>query len=156
MKPKPTSANKFVKSNYKGKKYEKEIHKACANGDLTAYAKHNPTGAMIPIAPEAFIRIKNGETLGIEEAERTYDRFYYRLPFLAIRWGMENKECLKKLMDLEVPCFFNPNEVPISENKATVGGDDICVFKEYVDALEKSVIKIKKDVQPEFVKYGCQ
>jgi hypothetical protein len=146
----------FVKPNYKGKKVEKIIMDAASKGELTAYIKHSPSGAMIPVTTEAIDRLKNGETLGIEEAERTYDRFYFKLPFLAIRWGMENKECLDKLIDLDVPCFFNPEQVPISENKATVGQDDVCVFKEYVDALEKTIIKKKKDVQPEFVRYGCR
>lgn len=146
---------KFVKANYKGKKGEKVIIDAARKGELTAYVKHSPTGAMIPVTSEAIERMKNGETLNIEEAERNYDRFYFRLPFLAIRWGIETKECLGKLMELEVPCFFNPKEVPVSENKAMVGQDDVCIFQEYVEALEKNIFKKKKDVQPEFVSYGC-
>jgi hypothetical protein len=147
---------KLVKANYKGKKKEKIIIDAATKGEITAYIKHSPTGAIIPVTPEAVFRMKNGETLSIEEAERTYDRFYFRIPFLAIRWGMETKECLGKLIELEVPCFFNRAKVPVYGNKAMVGQDDVCVFQEYVEALEKNIIKKKKDVQPEFIKYGCQ
>lgn len=143
---------KFVKPNYKGKKAEKMIINAACKGELTAYFKHNPTGAMIPATTEAVQRMKDGETLNIEQIERAYDRFYFRLPFLAIRWGMETKECLGRLMELEVPCFYIPRETKVA---GKIGQDDICIFMEYVEALEKSVIKMKKDVHPEFIKYGC-
>jgi hypothetical protein len=143
--------NKFVKSNYKGKKVEKMIMDAACNGDITTYVKHKATGAKIPIATQAVRRMKNGETLDIEEAERTHDRFYFKLPNLAIRWGIEKKECLGKLIELEVPCFFNPNQVPINGNDAKVGQDDICVFNEYVEALEKNNIKKINDINPEFI-----
>ena len=143
--------SKFVKPTYRGKKVKKAIINAAIKGNITAYVKHSPTGAMIPVTPEAISRMKNGETLDIEEAERTYNRFYFRLPFLAIRWGMENKVCLGKLMENEVPCFFNPNEVPIHNKSATVGQDDVCVFQEYVEALEKKTFKMIKDVRPEFI-----
>ena len=142
---------KFVKANYKGKKAEKIVINAACEGKLTAYIKHNPTGALIPVTSDAVIRMKEGEELDIKEAERTYDRFYFKLPFLAIRWGMGSKECLGKLIELEVPCFFNSNETLIKGNEAHVGQDDVCIFKEYVDALEKKTIKMKKDVQPEFI-----
>jgi hypothetical protein len=142
---------KFVKPTYKGKKGEKVVIDAACEGKLTAYVKHSPTGAMIPVTMDALQRMRDGETMNIEEAERTHDRFYFRLPFLAVRWGMDSKECLGKLMELEVPCFFNPNDVPIDSNKATVGQDDVCIFQEYVEALEKKTFKKKKDVQPEFI-----
>jgi hypothetical protein len=97
---------KFVKPNFKGKKHEKIILDAAQKGDLTAYVMHSPTGAMIPVDPDAIIRMKNGETMDLAEAEKLYARFYFKLPFLAIRWGMKTKECLGKLMELEVPCFL--------------------------------------------------
>jgi len=144
---------KYVKANYKGKRSEKIVINAACKGELTAYVKHSPTGALIPVTSDAVIRMKNGETLDIEQAERLYDRFYFKLPFLAIRWGMETKECFGKLMDLQVPLFFNPYEAELA---GAIGQDDLCVFQEYVEALEKTTIKMKKDVQPEFIKYGCK
>ncbi len=142
---------KFVKPDHKGKKAEKKIISAACKGDLTAYVKHYPTGAMIPLCAEAVERMNNGETLDIEQAERRNDRYYFSLPFLAIRWGMETKDCLDLLIKSEVPCFFNPREVEINGNSALVGQDDICVFKEYVDALEENLVKKQKDIQPEFI-----
>lgn len=141
---------KFVKPTYKGKNTEKLVINAACKGDLTAYVKHNPTGAMIPITSDAVRRLQNGEKIDIEEAEKTHDRFYFKLPSLAVRWGMENKECFEKLIELEVPCFFNPNQVPMDNNIATVIRDDICIFQEYVEALEKKSIKKINDLKPEF------
>lgn len=142
---------KFVKPNYKGKEHAKKIINAACKENITAYVKHSPTGAFIPVTTDAMQRLKDGETLAIDKAERTYDRFYFRLPFLSVRWGMENKECLGKLIKFEVPMFFNPSLVEINNNEAKVGQDDICIFQEYVEALEKKIIKKKKDVQPEFI-----
>ncbi len=143
---------KFVKPNYKGKNAEKIIIDAACKGKITAYAKHQPTGAMIPVTQEAVARMKNGEELDIKEAEKLYDRFYFKLPSLASRWGMENKDCLGKLIELEVPCFFNPGEVPTNGNEAKVGQDDVCVFMEYVIAVEKRKVKKINDIEPRFIK----
>lgn len=143
---------KFVKPTYKGKKGEKIIIDAACKGEITAYVKHEATGALVPVTKEAVSRMKNGETLDIEEAERLYDRFFFKLPSLASRWGMENKECLGKLMELEVPCFFNPGEVPHNGKEATVGQDDVCVFLEYITAVEKNKVKKVNDIEPRFIK----
>ena len=142
--------SKFSKLTDYSKKDQKIIIEGARDDKIDVYVKHSPTGALIPITNEAIQRVTEGETLDIEEAERTHDRFYFKLPFLAIRWGMDSKQCLGKLMELEVPCFFNPNDVPINNDMAQVSKDDICVFKEYVDALEEKIIQKVKDVQPEY------
>ena len=142
---------KFVRPNYRGKKNEKVVINAACQGDITAYVKHQPTGALIPVKPEAVRRMKAGETVGLEETERLHDRFYFKIPALAERWGMEKPNCFAKLIELEVPCFFNPNQVPIEGNEAKVGQDDVCVYQEYVEAVEKKKVKKVKDVQPEFI-----
>lgn len=142
---------KFVKANYKGKKAENIIIDGACKGKITAYVKHKATGALIPVKSDAVKRMKNGETLDIEEAERTHDRYYFKIPMLSERWGMGKKECLGKLIELNVPCFFNPNQVPVIGDTANVGQDDVCVFKEYVNALENGIIKKVKDVEPFFI-----
>lgn len=142
---------KHVKLKNKSKKHQNIITGAASKGEVTAYVQDEHTGALIPITKEAVNRMKNGETLSMEEAERLHDRFYFKLPSLAIRWGMDKKELIGKIIELKIPSFFNPNEVEITGDKALVGQDDICVFKEYIDAIEEKVIKMKKDVQPEYI-----
>jgi hypothetical protein len=145
---------KFVKLKNKSKKEKKIIIDGACDNKITAYVKEEHTGALIPVTTEAVKRMRNGETLSIEEAERLHDRFYFKLPALAIRWGIDKKELLGKIIELKIPSFFNPNEVKINGNEALVGQDDVCVFKEYVDALEKKLIKMKKDIKPDYIGNG--
>jgi len=142
---------KFIKLKNKNKKERNILTDAASKGELTAYIKHDPTGALVPVSKDAIKRMENGEMLDFHEAERLYDRFYFKVPFLAIRWGIITTECLGKLIEFKIPSFFNPNEVEIKGNKASVGADNVCVFKEYVDALEKKIMKIKKNVEPEYI-----
>lgn len=142
--------NKFVKYEKIGK-HKDMILEAASKDKIQVFVKHKPTGALIPIKPELINRLKNGETLNLEEAEKITDRYYFKLPNLAKRWGMEQRECLGKLMELEIPCFFNPNDVPIDGDTAKVCQGDICVFKEYIDAVEKKKVKKKFDTKPDFI-----
>jgi|GEM_PF-5352163 hypothetical protein len=142
--------NKYVKlSHYE--EHKDLIVDAAAKDKIQAFFKHQPTGALVPVCPKIIQRMKNGETFTFDEAEKTTDRYYFKLPDIAKRWGMEQKECLGKLMELEVPCFFIPNDVHIELDTAKVCQDDVCVFKEYIDAVEKKKVKKKIDTKPEFI-----
>lgn len=142
--------HKFIKIS-KNMKHKEMIIDAASKDKIQVYVKHKATGALVPIKNELIDRLKNGETMHLEDAEKTTDRYYFKLPNLAKRWGLEQKECLGKLIELEVPCFFNPNDVPILEDTAKVCQDDICVFKEYIDAVEKKKVKKKIDTNPDFI-----
>ena len=142
---------KYVKADYKGKKNAKKIIDSAKSGKITAYAKHDGTGAIIPIDPEFIQKMQNGESYSLEEAEKRYDRFMFKLPELALRWGLDNKETLGVLIGFSVPCFVNPRELDKKNDSALIGSEDVCVFFEYVEAIENNHgIQKKNDIEPIF------
>src|SRR6185369_16829318 len=135
----------YVKPDWK--KYKKHILDATKSGQLTAYAKHDSTGAMVPIDPSYIQKMKEG---------KTYDRFMFKLHDLATRWELNTKDTLGILIKFEVPCFVNPRELDQKDNSSLVGSEDVCIFAEYVEALEKNKsIEKKNNINPILLKKGC-
>lgn len=132
-----TEELKLVKPNCKGKKLEKVIIEAASQGKITAYVKHKKTGAAIPIDSEYVKRMKNGESFDISEAERRHNRRYFKVDKLSKRWDMNPDDVVGILLEFEVSCFVKPNEVENDGIKMMVGCEDVCVFEEYVLAIEK-------------------
>ena len=58
---------KFVKANYKGNKIKQKINEAAESGELRAFVKCDITGEMIRVHPDLVKRMRQGETLTIDE-----------------------------------------------------------------------------------------
>lgn len=142
---------KLIKPNKYGKELEKKVIEGAAKRELTTYVKHKKTGAVVPIDSKFVMRMANGESFDIGEAERRYNRRYFKVEKLTDRWDMESDDIVAILMEFEVPCFFNPNEVEHDETTAKVGCNDICVFEEYVLAIEKKRKLKKKNVNSRYM-----
>lgn len=147
---KSTDEIKLVKPNCKGKRIEKAVMDAASQGNITIYVKHKKTGAAVPIDSEYVKRMTNGDTVNLSDAERRYNRRYFKVDKLSIRWDMDSDDIVAVLMEFEVPCFFIPNEVEHDGFSASVGCDDICVFEEYVLAIEKKRKLKKKNVKSNY------
>ena len=145
---------KLVRPNKYGKKIEKAAFDAFATGELSGYVKHKKTGANIPVDGEIAKRMYNGETFDISDAERKYNRRYFKVEKLTIRWDMEPDDIVSILMEFEVPCFFNSGEVEYDATSAQVGCNDVCVFEEYVLAIEKKRRLKKKEVNSRYMGFN--
>ena len=128
---------KLVKPSKYGKEMENKIFDAASKGELTAFDKHKKTAAVIPIENEIIKKMKSGESFDIGDAERKHNRRFFKVEKLTIRWDMEPNSIVKILQEFEVPCFFKPDEVEHDGISAIVGCGDICVFEEYILAIEK-------------------
>lgn len=137
----------YVKSDYRGKKLAHHIIDAASSGELIAYIKHPPTGAMIPIDPIYISKMKNGETVELQEAERKYNRRYFKVEKLKIRWDMDSDEVIRIFESYKVPVYFLRNEVTFEEKHEA---DDFCFFEEYVLAIEKKNKLKKKEVKSKY------
>ncbi len=149
---KKSKKHNFIEYNSIDKKIKKAILDAAANGELSTYIVHKETGAKVPIKKEAIQRLKRGDEMDLEEAERTTNRYYFNMYNLSLRWNMKPEECFDKLRPFNLPFFFNPNHVPILDDySAMVGINDVCMFLEYILAVEEKLELTINDIAPEFI-----
>lgn len=129
----------LVKVKCKDKKMQELIDNAIYENKVTIYVIHKKTGAIIPVDNEFYKRVKDGEIFELSEIERKYDRRFFKANNLEIRWNMDMKDIIKILNKYDIPCFIELNKLNKDKIKYEPKDDEICVFEEYVLALEKKV-----------------
>jgi len=128
--------NQFTKLTKFKKNEQKCISKGVINNELTSYMEHKKTGAIIPVSQQAFKKLSNGEALDFSKCERADNRRYYYVKDLSKRWKKNNDEVLDILVEHECTLFAVGST---STGILKIGIEDICIYEEYVLALEKSL-----------------
>lgn len=127
---------------------------AASQGQITLYAKHKETGASIPVDNQYVKALKDGRKFNLVDVERRYDRHYFKIKQLERRWDMEGPEVVEMLMKYNVSTFYKPAEVAQLEGEVRLGINDICVFSEYVTAIEQRENIKKEDCESKYLGYN--
>lgn len=100
------------------------------------FARHEPTGAIIPINHNFISRMEKGEQFSLSEIEKKTDRKYFSLDDICNRWDYDFESIMKMLSEYDIRVFsimrpFTPD--------GSIDPKHILIFDEYILALEKKL-----------------
>lgn len=149
-----TKKPKMVKITSYPQQEANTLMKAASQGKVTAYVQHKETGAPIPIDNQYINSLKSGRKFNLVDVERRYDRHYFKIKQLERRWDMDGSEIMKILIKYNVQTFYKPAEVAHVDGEPMVGRNDICVFAEYVTAIEGRDNLKKTETDPKYLGFN--